>query len=87
MRNLSFFVCLLLLCQTGFAATSFKDLLNEYQYNVTVEWDQQDAEALKKYEKEFQAGLQNLITEGHSSESLLLEAVSALPSELSLIHI
>lgn len=67
---------LLLLCITSnvFAKSIEHDLKNsieEFQYSLTVEWDQKDDVALKKIVAELNKDLQNLKGQGMTEEQLL----------------
>lgn len=65
----------------SFAATGFKEIIQEYQYEVTVEWDQQDKEFLKNAEDKMISGVESLLASGASPEDLMNEALTLIPDE------
>lgn len=65
----------------SFAATGFKELIQEYQYEVTVEWDQQDKEFIKNAEDKMISGVEALLKSGASPEDLMNEALTLIPDE------
>ncbi len=79
MKILTTFLILCFLSSNSFAATGFKELFENYQYAVTVEWDQQDQVFLKNEENKFINGIDLLVQNGHSTEEIIIES-------LELIH-
>lgn len=65
----------------SFAATGFKDLIHDYQYEVTVEWDQQDKDFINRADEKLISGVETLLQEGASPQELLNEALTLIPDE------
>lgn len=61
----------------------FKNLVNDYQYAVTVEWDQQDKDFFNLKSTEFSEALDNLFESGLSSQDIK-EAFPQMTSNLPL---
>jgi hypothetical protein len=66
----------LILCFTtqAFAGTVREDLtsaLNDYEYNMVVEWDQKDSAKAEAFNKEFSSALEKLFKQGLTQEELL----------------
>lgn len=81
MRTLSLILGLVFFTQSSYAATGLKEALDQYHYNITVEWDQQNADQLNSFEEELKSNIEELIQKGHSPEALMNEAVSLLKDE------
>lgn len=82
MKKLSWFIVSSLLLQSFAWAgpkESLKSILDEYQYAVTVEWDQKDKAQLDAYKTQFNAELNKLIVE----ENLSVKDVSDFIQENS----
>ncbi len=65
----------------SFAATGFKDLIQEYQYDVTVVWDQKDKEFIQRADEKLISGVETLIENGASPQELMNEAITLIPDE------
>lgn len=68
------FLTVVIFMQTSHAAESISDLILEYQYSMTVEWDQHDS-AFADYQKEqLKKGISRLIQEGTTSRQILQQS-------------
>jgi len=54
-----------------------KDLVNEYQYDLTVGWDQKDQEVLKSLYADFQNKILDAMKEGQITEHDLADLIRA----------
>lgn len=79
---LIFFLSLTLFIPTGFAATGLKELLREYQYEVTVVWDQKDPEVLKAYEQKLMHDIDYLLKTGTHPIELMETSIESIPDEV-----
>jgi uncharacterized protein YPO0396 len=67
----------LLFSSQSFAATTLKEVLQNYTYSMEVEWDQVNLAQKEAINNEFQASLENLF-EQQSPEALMKEALSSI---------
>ncbi len=81
MKVLTLLLALAFLIPQGHAATGLKEIIETYQYNVTVEWDQKNEAELEKFESEFRNNVIILIQSGHSSDAIIQEALSEIKDE------
>lgn len=81
MKILSLILGFVFFSQASYASTGLKDALEQYHYNITVEWDQKDADQLNQYEEQLKSNINTLLEQGHSPEALMNEAVSLLKDE------
>ncbi len=80
--NASVFVLLLsMLGERTYAATGVKELIENYQYAVTVEWDQKDESFLAIQNETFKSGVQQLILSEQSSEQIMNETLNMIKDE------
>ena len=73
---LSLFFTLSASASTG-AVTGLNQLLNEYQYSLTVEWDQKDPEVRKEITATFSNAAKELLRKNSLSREELLSVVKA----------
>jgi len=71
---LAIFITLLLVPQIALAsqASRLKQVMDEYHYSLTVEWNQDDPDFLKVQKEKFQEAIEDLIKQGLSIEDLKL---------------
>ncbi len=79
-----FLLAFIFCSQCALASTgNFKELVQEYNYTLTVEWDQKDLEFLKSAESKFSIGVRELLKEGSSPLELMAESLDLI-SDLKL---
>lgn len=86
------FLLLLSLPQMIFASNpgTLKDLLDDYNYSMTVEWDQKDISFEKQKQKEFEEGINGLISAGLTKEEVLLATgidIGAVAAEVKSLNL
>lgn len=81
MKFLTTFLVLCFLSGNSFAATGFKDLFQNYQYAVTVEWDQHDKDFLEAEEQKFSKGIEILLQSGHSTQDIVNDSLTMIHDE------
>lgn len=89
MKIITFILCLSLSLSSFAAGTPVRDLVNDHQYFLTVEWDQQDMSALRAQEAIFleklstksAAELEQYVKENVSPETLEIMKVRLAGAE------
>lgn len=80
MKVLSLFICLCFTMNV-FAASNLEDVFNEYQYALTVEWDQKDKSFMENETQKFYSNLKELNV---SSEELMNFVETKIPDSQKL---
>jgi hypothetical protein len=75
------------LMPAGFAADGFKQLLQDYHYDMTVLWDQEDQEALRSYEQKLRAAVLAELKAGREPQELIDASLELIPDESMRSHI
>lgn len=73
MKKLISILVLLLSLTTHASATSLKEILDDYQYTTSVEWDQENLSFLTTQQNKMMNHLQYLLDQGKISKTDLLE--------------
>lgn len=63
------------------ASTGLKEILDNYQYSIEVEWDQQDQNQLNLIQHKFNSDIQNLLAESESPELIMENALLMVRNE------
>ena len=75
----SSFLTLLLTSQTCFAAPGLSELVREYQFAMSVEWDQRDEGFKNEQQEKLLKGIEHLRAEGATTQQLLTESLLMIP--------
>jgi hypothetical protein len=78
-KTLSFFFLFTFLMNSSFAGEGIKSALQDYQYAMTVEWDQQDPEYAKAQEEKLLNSVESLLQNGHTPKSIVQESLALIP--------
>jgi hypothetical protein len=81
LKALSFVISLFIFMQAGHASTGVKDLLDEYHYAVTVEWDQKDETFIQAQEDKLLIGLENALATSVNPENVVKEILAQIPDQ------
>ena len=81
LKALSLVISLFIFMQAGHASTGVKDLLDEYHYAVTVEWDQKDETFIKAQEDKLLIGLENALATSVNPENVVKEILAQIPDQ------
>lgn len=73
------FYAFLLFSSSSHASSGFKELIQQYQYAITVEWDQQDKEFLKEEETKLMKGIKELLQNGQSPDQYINDVLTLIP--------
>lgn len=76
-------VTLMLFSQASFAAhpQGLKELIDNYQYSIEVEWDQKDPAFLEQQNQMLTEGIKSLVAQGQNPRELLEEVLADIPNE------
>ncbi len=80
-KTFSFAVLFIFMINTSSANDGIKSVLQDYQFAVTVEWDQKDPAFLKAQEEKLLSSVETLMLNGHSPRELIQESLSLIPDE------
>jgi hypothetical protein len=70
-----------MICETSLAKTGIKSSIQNFQYAVTVEWDQKDHSFLKYQEDLLKKEIEELLKAGESPKVIMEELVSLIPDQ------
>ena len=78
-KLVSSFLTLLLTTQTCIAAPGLTELVREYQFAMSVEWDQRDEGFKTEQQQKLLKGIDHLAADGVTTQHLLSESLALIP--------
>jgi hypothetical protein len=67
--------------QATFGSNNLRNSLANFQYAITVEWDQKDKAFLDEQERILSSEIEKLLLSGESPENILRDCLSLIPDE------
>ena len=91
-RKFAFLIMMLMLPQIVFAANpeSLKNLIEDYTYSMTVEWDQQDMAFANQKRADFVHGLSSLVDSGLTKEEIMIASgvnLESIKNEVEMLNL